>query len=157
MQYLKKLKVKLVRGEYKNPIKGQVRSPEQIYTIFKSIKDDAQETLIGVYLDNTCEVIAYNVLSVGTLSATIVEPREIFGYGFVLMARYFILIHNHPRGGPTPSSEDRKAMKWLIKCSKIMKMSMLDFMIVGDLGSRKKKNYWSMFEENSLLHYWREI
>jgi hypothetical protein len=52
MRYLRKLKIELVKGEYKNPIKGQVREPKQVYEVFKAIKDKAQETVIGVYLSD---------------------------------------------------------------------------------------------------------
>jgi hypothetical protein len=56
MSYLKKLKIQLVKGDFKNRIKGQVRDPGQVYEVFKSIKDWAQETLIGVYMSETLEV-----------------------------------------------------------------------------------------------------
>ena len=51
MKYLKKLDIKLVKGEYQSLVKGKVRFPKQIYDVFSSVKDKAQETLIGVYLD----------------------------------------------------------------------------------------------------------
>jgi len=146
MQYIKKLQVKLVKSKYKNVLKGQIKNPQHLYDIFKDIKDNAQETLIGVYLDDKLQTIAYNILSMGTQSTTIVEPREIFGYGFVIMAKKMILIHNHPKGDPSPSEEDKEVIRELLKSSKIMKMPMLDFVIVGDINSRKKKNYWSLFE-----------
>lgn len=75
MKYLRKLNIELVKGEYKNPVKGQVRDPEQIYNIFKDIKDKAKETLIAVYLDNQIEVRAYDVLSLGTEKGKGVCPR----------------------------------------------------------------------------------
>lgn len=52
MKYLRKLTIKLVPGEYKNLVKGQVREPVQLYRIFNAIKDKNQETLIGVYFDD---------------------------------------------------------------------------------------------------------
>ena len=48
MKYLRKLNIRLVKGKYRNPIKGQVSDPKQIYEVFKAIKDHAQETLLGV-------------------------------------------------------------------------------------------------------------
>jgi DNA repair protein RadC len=99
MKYLKKLNIKLVRGEYQNPVKGQVREPSHIYRTFKAIKDSAQELLIGVYLNADLEVLTYDTLSVGGESATLVVPREIFGRAFVMRAKSFVLIHNHPSGG----------------------------------------------------------
>lgn len=141
MKYLKKLKIELVKGEYKNPVKGQVREPKQVYEVFKAIKDKAQETLIGVYLDTDLEVKTYDTLSIGTQSTTLVDESEIFGRAFVFKARYLILIHNHPQGDPAPSESDKLVMEQLIKQAKIMNLSFLDFIIVGD------DSYWSMFEK----------
>ena len=140
MEYLRKLKVRLVRGEYKNPLKGQIRNSKEVYRIFKDIKNNASETCIAIYLDNDLRPLAYNVISTGTLSCTIVEPRDVYGYGFVLLARYFILIHNHPNSGiEEPSIEDYQVMKLFTNVSAYMQMYFLDFIIVGD------KGYWSSF------------
>lgn len=141
MKYLRKLKIELVKGEYKNPVKGQVREPKQVYEVFKAIKDKAQETLIGVYLDADLEVKSYDTLSVGTQSETSINAAEIFGRAFVLRAHYFILIHNHPKGDPNPSDEDKRAIPQLMKKAQVMELRFLDFIIVGD------ESYWSMFEE----------
>lgn len=141
MQYLKKLKIKLVPGEYRNPVKGQVREPGHLYRTFKAIKDSAQELLIGVYLNDKLEVLTYDTLSVGGESATLVIPQEIFGRAFVMRAKTLILIHNHPSGDPTPSVTDRDVIKLLAEQSAIMNLTFLDFIIAGD------KHYWSMFEE----------
>jgi DNA repair protein RadC len=141
MKYLKKLQIKLIRSERKNPVQGQVREPKQLYDIFRDIKDEAQELLVGVFLDENLMVKAYDILSVGGQSTTSVLPPEIFGRGFVLLAQSFILIHNHPRGNPTPSPDDYEVMRVLLQQSHIMNISFLDFIIVGDSG------YWSMFEE----------
>lgn len=141
MKYLRKLNIELVKGEYRNPVKGQVREPKQVYEVFKAIKDKAQETLIGVYLSAELEVNTYDTLSIGTQSETLIDAPEIFGRAFVLKSKYFILIHNHPSGAATPSSDDEEAMRSLIAQARIMKLSFLDFIIVGE------DSYWSMFEQ----------
>jgi len=141
MKYLKKLNIKLVPGEYRNPVKGQVREPDQIYRTFRAIKDSAQELLIGVYLNADLEVLTYDTLSVGGESVTLVIPPEIFGRAFVMRAKSFILIHNHPSGNPTPSEADREVIEALKKQSAIMEITFLDFIIAGE------NRYWSMFED----------
>jgi RadC-like JAB domain-containing protein len=78
MKYLKKLKVEFVKGEFKNPIKGQIRDPAQIFSVFKDIKDWTKETLIGVYLNDKVEINSYEIHSVGGESFTFVLPDEIF-------------------------------------------------------------------------------
>ena len=148
MKYIKKLDIKLVKGEYKNPIKGKVKDPKQIYDVFKSIKDKAQETLLGVYLDKDLEISVYDILSTGAENGTTIAPSEIFGHVFGIKAKSFILVHNHPKGDPNPSDEDRAVIDELKKQSKIMRLDFLDFLIIGDMDMNdEKRNYWSMFEE----------
>ncbi|SRR3954468_21220907 len=141
MKYLRKLKIQLVKGKYKNPIKGQVSGPEQIYEVFKAIKDHAQETLLGVYLTQDLEVILYDVLSVGGEGTTSLSVMDVFGRAFISRARYIVLIHNHPKGDPHPSPADKDAMRKLMGQAKTLEVGFLDFIIVGD------GEYWSMFEE----------
>lgn len=141
MPYLKKLKIQLVKGEFTNRIKGQVRDPEQVYEVFKSIKDWAQETLIGVYMSETLEVRTYDVLSIGGKDMTLVLPHEIFEHIIITKSRAFILIHNHPSGNATPSFKDREIMQTLKEQSGVMKIKFVDFIIVGE------GCYWSMVKE----------
>lgn len=141
MKYLRRLKIKLVKSEYKNPIQGQVRTPDQVYEVFKGIKDRNQETLIGLYLNNELDALTYDVLSIGGESVTLTLPDEIFGRAFVMRAKYIILIHNHPSGDPTPSPQDREVMTMLVNAARTVQKHLLDFIIVGD------NRYWSMFDE----------
>lgn len=141
MTYLRKLDIKLVRGEYKNPIKGQVREPRQIYQVFKAIKDKNQETLIGVYLNNDLEVNAYDTLSIGSSTETGVTSDEIFDRAIITRSKYIILIHNHPSGKAAPSRADKSVVRAISDDAKILRRVLLDFIIVGD------GKYWSMFEK----------
>jgi DNA repair protein RadC len=141
MKYLRKLNIELVKGDYKNPVKGQVRDPKQVYEVFKAIKDKAQETLIGVYLNTDLEVNTYDTLSIGTQSATLIDAPEIFVRAFAFRSKYFILIHNHPSGSAEPSPDDNEVMKELVQQAKVMRLHFLDFIIVAD------DKYWSMFEK----------
>jgi DNA repair protein RadC len=145
---IKKVDLKLIEGEYKNPIKGKVRTPDQIFEVFRSIKDKAQETLIGVYLSKDLEIRVYDVLSTGSSGETVVSPPEIFGHAYALQAVSYILVHNHPKGDPNPSPEDIKAIRALQAQSKIMQMEFLDFIIIGDKDMNdQKKDYWSLYED----------
>jgi hypothetical protein len=71
MKYLRKLKIQLVKGKYKDLVKGQVSGPGQIYKTFEAIKDHAQEALLGVYLTNNLEVILCDVLLGGEGATTL--------------------------------------------------------------------------------------
>jgi DNA repair protein RadC len=140
-KYLRKLHVELVDGDFKNPMQGQVRAPEQVYEVFQAIKDKAQETLIGLYLSADLEPILYDVLSIGGEREALILPDEIFGRAFITRAKYLILIHNHPGGDPSPSPSDREAMEMILRTAQVVQKELLDFIIVG------ADTYWSMFEE----------
>ena len=141
MKYLKRLKVEFVRGEFKNPIKGQVREPAQVFSVFKDVKDWTKETAIGVYLNDALELNSYEIHSVGGEFTTLVFPDEIFRSAILTNSRNFILIHNHPSGLAVPSDEDRIMIQTLKDQSAVMNRYLLDFIIVGE------DSYWSMFEE----------
>jgi DNA repair protein RadC len=141
MKYLRKLDIKLVKGKYKNPVRGQVRGPKQLYKVFKAIKDKNQETLIGVYLTNDLEVSAYDTLSIGSTSGLAISSDEVFNRAIITRSRYIVLIHNHPSGNPNPSPADMETIAALQEGAKWLRKTVLDFIIVGD------KRYWSMFED----------
>lgn len=149
MKKLKKLEVKLVEGEYDNPLKGKVNHPEQLYEVFMKIKDYAQETMIGVFLDGNHEVRAYDVLSLGNGSETILDPVSVFEHAILVRSKRFILLHNHPSGNPKPSPDDLIAIKDLIVKAEVMNYVLVDFIIIGDLQKPRKKNYWSLFEHQN--------
>jgi DNA repair protein RadC len=146
-KYLRKLKVEFVKGEFKNPIKGQVREPAQVFSVFKDMKDWTKETLIGVYLNDKLEMNSYSVLSIGGEDVTLVLPDEIFRNAILTNSRNFILIHNHPSGNIVPSAEDSRIIGTLKEQSAVMNRHMIDFIIVGE------NAYWSMFEAESEGEY----
>ena len=72
-----------------------------------------------------CEV------SRGSLNASIVEPREVFKDAIAASAASMILVHNHPSGDPTPSSEDIAVTKRLVKAGELLNIAVLDHIILG--------------------------
>jgi len=139
-KYLKKLKIEFVEGDFKNLVKGRVRQPKQVFSVFSDLKDSTRETLVGVYLTDIFEIASYEVLSIGGSHMTLAIPSEIFRSAILTNSRYFILIHNHPSGNAEPSDADKDVMKMLKEQSSIMNCVMLDFIIVGD------DAYWSLHE-----------
>ena len=144
MRYLKKLEIKLTKGEY-SKIKGRLRFPRETYKIFKSLKDKSQEHLIGIYLDNDLDITSYDILTIGSDDQALVPMKEIFTHALVMRADYLILVHNHPSGNIKPSYEDRDVISTVRSYSQILQIRFLDFIIIGDKGRRK--SYWSYFEE----------
>ena len=141
--YLRKLDIKLVPGDYKNPLKGQVKGPEQLYDVFKDLEDSHVEKAIVVYIAENADAIAYHILGVGNDSSVSYDNAELFGTGYVLKAKRFIFIHNHPSGNSNPSPRDLVTLDILRAQSAIMNLPMLDYIIIGAGKKSKKNNYWS--------------
>jgi DNA repair protein RadC len=73
-----------------------------------------------------------DLVSIGSLNQSIVHPREVFKTACLSNAAALILIHQHPTGDPTPSSEDIAITRRLKESGKILGIKVLDHIIVGD-------------------------
>ena len=112
----------------------------------KTIKtpEDAHRILQGYFADLPCEhfivmllntknrVTAVSPVSTGSLNASIVHPRELFQRAILGNAASLILAHNHPSGDPTPSPEDVELTKRLVDAGKLLDITVLDHIIIGD-------------------------
>ncbi len=77
-------------------------------------------------------ILAMTDVSVGSLTASVVHPREVFQTAVRYAAASMILLHNHPSGDPSPSREDIAVTQRLVKAGKIMDIPVLDHIILGD-------------------------
>lgn len=85
-----------------------------------------------VLLDTKHRVLRTTVLSVGTLDASIVHPREVFRAAASAGAAALVLFHNHPSGDPTPSEDDVALTKRLVRAGDLMGIPVLDHVIVTE-------------------------
>ena len=83
-------------------------------------------------LDAKHRVIGINVVSVGTLTLSIVHPREVFKPLIVMNAAAWLASHNHPSGDATPSQEDRVLTKRLREAGDLLGITLLDHLILGE-------------------------
>ena len=83
-------------------------------------------------LDAKHRVIGINLVSVGSLSLSIVHPREVFKPLIVMNAAAWLCSHNHPSGDPAPSQEDRLLTKRLREVGDLLGITLLDHVILGD-------------------------
>ncbi|WP_044641613.1 RadC family protein [Risungbinella massiliensis] len=100
-----------------------------------------QEHFYCLYLNMKNQVIAKKCLFVGSLSSSIVHPREVFKEAVLCSAASIICLHNHPSGDTTPSREDLEVTERLIEAGKLMDIEILDHVIIGD------QRYYSMNEK----------
>jgi DNA repair protein RadC len=119
-----------------------IRGPDDVYRHFHPVLRDAvHERFIVVLLDGRHRVLRHEVVSQGTLTASLVHPREVFRPALREAAAALVLVHNHPSGDPTPSREDREVTERLARAGEILGIRVLDHVIVAERG------YCSLREE----------
>lgn len=94
---------------------------------------DREEFLV-LCLDQKNKVNSINSVSTGSLTATIVHPREVFKSAVLSSASSVILVHNHPSGDHTPSWEDKSMTRRLVEAGKLLGIEVLDHLVIGKDG-----------------------
>ncbi len=112
-----------------------VMRPEEAAALFDGMYDDRREAFMAVYLDTRHRPLAKPyVISVGSISASLVHPREVFRPAVEVGAAAMILAHNHPSGSPRPSGDDLELTARLDKAGDMMGIAVLDHLILGETG-----------------------
>ena len=112
-----------------------LRSPEGVARFVRDlVGTDAREHFVVVMLDARHRPIAYQVVSVGTATASLVHPREVFQAAVGAGAVAILVAHNHPSGDPTPSAEDREVTDRLIRAGQLIGIPLLDHVVVAERG-----------------------
>lgn len=107
-------------------------SPEAVFARFGPLMEDLKKEEFRVVLLNTQNgYIKDEIVSEGTLSASLVHPREVFRPAIRESAASLILLHNHPSGDPTPSREDVKLTRQLVEAAKLLDLKIHDHVIIG--------------------------
>ena len=91
-----------------------------------------REQIYGVFLDTKYAIIGINHIAMGGLNEAHVSPREVFKCAILLNAAAVALAHNHPSGDPTPSPTDRRLTDRLANAGKILGITLLDHVIIGN-------------------------
>lgn len=113
--------------------KDFVRSPEDAYHLVKNnMQYLDREHFCTIMLSTKNQVLAQETVAVGSLSATLVHPRELFKGCIRKSAAAVILVHNHPSGDPDPSPEDIKLTERLSQAGALLGIKVLDHIIIGD-------------------------
>lgn len=110
-----------------------IHGPEDVARYARHHFWQEQKERFAILLLNTKNhIIGLKDISVGSLMASIVHPREVFEAAVLHHAAAIILLHNHPSGDPTPSREDIKVTERLVKASNVMDIPILDHIILGN-------------------------
>jgi DNA repair protein RadC len=121
-----------------------ILSPREVWEELKDIRENKKEHFIVFILDTQNQVIKREVVSIGTLNASLIHPREVFEPAIKHLASHIIIAHNHPSGSLEPSEEDLGITKRLQKAGSVLGVEILDHVIVTTVG-------YSSFKEKGLL------
>ena len=104
----------------------------------------AKEQFVVILLNGKNKVIGTEVVSEGSLSSSVVHPREVYAPAMLHHAAAIMVAHNHPSGDPKPSFEDEEVTRMLSRSGKVLGIPMIDHVIIGD------GNYYSFLENEAL-------
>jgi DNA repair protein RadC len=91
-----------------------------------------RERFLTLLLDGKNKLLGVEVVSTGSLSSSIVHPREVFKGAILANAAALICAHNHPSGDPTPSAEDRRITERLRRAAEVVGIPILDHVVIGN-------------------------
>lgn len=119
-------------GEGRRALDTQIiRGPEMVQHLMRDMKDLPYEEFRVIMLNGRHRVMAWYRVSQGTLTSSIVHPREVFGLACQCRAAGIIVCHNHPSGVAYPSSEDMEITGRLAKAGVILGIPILDHVILA--------------------------
>ena len=107
-------------------------APSQVYETFRFLMKETKEMFLTLHLDGKNRIICMDLVSIGSLNQSIVHPRSVFMTACLSNAAAIILVHQHPTGDPTPSTEDIAITRRLKEAGELMGIKILDHIIVGD-------------------------
>ena len=110
-----------------------IRTPDDVAALLMPrFRYETKESFIAILLSTKNHVLKTAVISVGSLNASIVHPRELFREAINASAAAVILAHNHPSGDPAPSPEDVSLTRKLVDAGKLLDIPVLDHIVLGD-------------------------
>lgn len=135
--------------------KKKVRSPQIAFNIFRVYIEprDTQESFFVLPLDSDDKPLSEPILmSRGTADHTIVHPRDVFKDAVRWGASSIVVAHNHPSGDPTPSEDDIKLTRALLRAAEVMAVPLNDHLVIGDVNGHGGRRYISI-RESGLVEF----
>ncbi len=130
-------------SHHREPVDDPAKAAACVREEFRS---EDREVFRVLLLDTKNRLIRISRVSVGTVNASLVEPREVFKEAIAHSATSLILAHNHPSGDPTPSSEDIAITKRLARAGELLNITVHDHIILGQSAPGRAQDYVSLKE-----------
>lgn len=134
-------RVCLIRENTKGDLIPIVRQ-EDVYNLVKDeLVNSDREMFLSVMLTSKNHLIGVETVSLGSINASIITPRDVFKSAILANAVSVILCHNHPSGDLTPSKQDIEITKRLVEVGELIGVKVLDHLVVSDKGYRSLRDY----------------
>ena len=125
--------VQLVRERTQPSPVRTVTSPHDAYLVFRDWMEPRDRECFAIALmDTRNRIIGLHIVSIGSLNASLVHPRECFKPAILANASAILLAHNHPSGDAAPSSEDLAITARLKQVGELLGIAVLDHLVIGD-------------------------
>ncbi|MBX3110706.1 MAG: DNA repair protein RadC [Fimbriimonadaceae bacterium] len=112
----------------------EITSSEAAYAMFAHLADEPAENFCVGFLDAKAKLLSVETVHKGTLTMSVVGPREVFRAAVRENAAMIVLAHNHPSGDPTPSPEDVRVTHKLVEVGEALEITVVDHIVVGHDG-----------------------
>lgn len=107
-----------------------IDSPEKAVEQLSDIRDKKQEYFVCLTLDGANRLITRRIITIGTLTSSLVHPREVFADAITDRAASIIVAHNHPSGSLNPSTADLEVTQRLTEAGELLGIKLIDHLIV---------------------------
>jgi DNA repair protein RadC len=123
------------RAQERPACRAPIRGPEDVLAHVRDLPRARREHFVVLLLNARHELERRETVSIGSLNASIVHPREVFLPAILHSAASVVLVHNHPSGDPEPSEEDLNITRRLIEVGELVGIGVLDHVIVASRGT----------------------
>lgn len=123
------IKLALLREPTQEPL-PKINTPSDLEQYVEPMKLLSEEHFVALHLDARHQITGYHVVSHGTVSSSLVHPREVFKAALLSNAYTIVVAHNHPAGSTEPSEDDLATTKQLVAAGDMLGVKILDHLIV---------------------------
>ena len=118
--------------------------PLNVFECLKEFRDKKKEHFIVLHLNTQNEIIKREIVSIGSLNASLVHPREVFRSAITTGCASILVCHNHPSGSLEPSTEDLNVTRRLVDAGKILGVGVTDHVVISQNGYFSLKEHHMM-------------